>query len=426
MLVTDYAQKRLEAFLQQIDELKQSEFPYDHSEEALDAVGKVAKKHLGYLKRLSSASDPQTLLVACSESLSLLMNYLPILGFVLRSTNVRNAFEVYAPLLKLAQQLLGENAKLVVSSEWNYSPFTYVELPLLHGFVLIGLPAPESGNPLLVPLAGHELGHSLWAQDHLGKQLQQPLTDRVSHQIKQRWGQYQKLHPDLKITPEQLTTDYYAVQSWTRAVTWALWQSEESFCDFIALYLFGVSFAHGFAYLLSPSWSGERALGYPALRRRALDIEKASAKYKVVLQRGYSDLFADLPEPPLTDQDNFLLSVADSASAALADNMIDIAMDALTRRSAPRVDVLGIAEARKRFALAVPAQGCKSLATIFCAGWQAFHDADLWGNAPQIQVRDQTLKEIILKSLEVFEIEQRQREFCDDPQEQADRRSSRS
>ena len=34
----------------------------------------------------------------------------------------------------------------------------------LPGFVFIGLPAPESANPFLIPLGGHELGHSAWTQ----------------------------------------------------------------------------------------------------------------------------------------------------------------------------------------------------------------------------------------------------------------------
>jgi hypothetical protein len=116
---------------------------------------------------LDVKSHPTVVLQQCGLSLNALFVAMPLAGFLVRSTNVRNAFELYRPLLRLARDLLEptvtpdqRRTRLVLSSEWEYSPLSYSELPDLPGVVLIGLPAPESSNPLLVPLAGHELGHS--------------------------------------------------------------------------------------------------------------------------------------------------------------------------------------------------------------------------------------------------------------------------
>jgi len=406
MLMLEYAEKRLVAFLHQIEQLEQSDFPYCHSEEALGALEQEVKRNLQYLRQLSDDSNPKALQGFCSETLGLLMNYLPILGFVLRSTNVRNAFEAYSPLLGLARCLLGPEAKLVISSEWDYTPHTFLQDPLLPRFVLIGLPASESGNALLIPLAGHELGHSLWHNDRFEALLGDDLKNCVLNAIKARWPEYEKVYPDLRITQTELDTDLFAVRTWQKAAAWAMKQLEESFCDIVGLFLFGDSYAHAFAYLVSPAWPGDRSPVYPNLHRRAADLERAAAKYDVRLQSGYADTFTDFPDPSLTDQGKFLLSVADSASASFIDRLIETVELTLTGKSAPRPIPREITEARGRFKLEVPARQCTAFASILCAGWEALHDEALWKDLPQAQSKDEILREIILKSIEVHEIEQ--------------------
>jgi hypothetical protein len=85
------------------------------------------------------------------------------LGLLLRSSNLRNAFEIYFPIKILSTELLEHNTCVVLSSEWEFSPFIYpVALDELPEFVFIGIPASECHNPLILPLAGHELGHVVW------------------------------------------------------------------------------------------------------------------------------------------------------------------------------------------------------------------------------------------------------------------------
>ncbi len=150
MPTIDYTTNRIKAFLNEIDQLKQSEFPYPHPRDALDLLEERFKHHIDLLQRTPSTAPASVINNQCSVSLYDLHIFTPILGFILRSTNVRNAFEVYDPLLRLAQTILVADTRLILSSEWEYSPYVYRSMTLLRGFVLIGLPAPESSNPLLV------------------------------------------------------------------------------------------------------------------------------------------------------------------------------------------------------------------------------------------------------------------------------------
>ncbi len=196
-MIIAYARRRYDAVLEEIERLKQSEFPYSHSRDALLELETVFKNQLAALNRLTAHTTPQVVKNACSQSLYCLFCYTPYLGFILRSTNVRNAFELYAPLLRLSRKILGNDAKLLLSSEWEYSPFFW-EITDLPNFVLIGLPAQESANPLLISLAGHELGHKVWQQQSLAAKFDSQIRNAVIDALRTRlWAQYQVLYPHI-------------------------------------------------------------------------------------------------------------------------------------------------------------------------------------------------------------------------------------
>jgi len=152
-----FARHRLTAFREELERLEHAEFPYPSAEAALQKIKGVFVEHTKMLDLLGADSDPDTISQVCQQQLTDLWDYLPFLGFILRCTNVRNAFEIYTPLERLAWRVLGREVKLLLSSEWDYSPFVYTQDTLLSGFVFIGIPAHESRNPLVAPLAGHEL-----------------------------------------------------------------------------------------------------------------------------------------------------------------------------------------------------------------------------------------------------------------------------
>lgn len=403
----EYTKARVRAFLDELSRLQGSEFPYTHSEEALTQIFKALERHLGYLNRLSSASDPSTVKAGCRSAVTALVLYLPLLGFITRSTSVRNAFEVRGPLLRLARRFLDPSTRLILSSEWEYSPFTYMDIPVLKRFLLIGLPAPESSNPLLVALAGHELGHPVW-RDRSVENTIAPLLERTLLALIQdvEWNDYSRLFsvPD----KELLTTDLFAKQSWQPSYEWALHQCQETFCDFFALRTFGESYLNAFAFLLSPSVGGHRPFNYPNMRRRASNLVTAASRYDIRVSPDYAQLFEDLPEPSASEpQTMLLLSLADRASQSTIDVLAESAHAIVTAAhvalpSEKDVDALYLVFKQH----VVPSANPGSLACILNAAWRAYHDAQLWADRPEIKDPHQTLREIILKSIEVLEFKQ--------------------
>jgi hypothetical protein len=413
----EFAIARIEAFLAEVTRLDECEFPYEHSQAALHRIRDLFQKKLAILRAFDAKSDPAVVKQECRLSLSDLFNYVPLLGFILRSTNVRNAFEVFGPLLRLAGDLLepgidksSRRTRLVLSSEWDYSPFVYGEIPDLPGFVLIGLPAPESSNPLLIPLAGHELGHAVWAKCKLRSVLMPIAGTYVLDVIRIRWGEFVQVFspPGGKVTSQaDLISDIFCVQYWQQCLPWVLKQAEESFCDFLGLRLFRESYANAFAYILAPGTADARSLVYPNMKKRVSNLIKAATSYGILIPTDYANQFDDWTIPNLTQGDFFLLSVADQVLDRMVDDLIARANAEVNAAAIAASDQAETDRILQRFDQVVPAENCKQLADILNAGWRAFAAKDLWKDIPIVaQNRDRNLKELVLKNFEVFEIEQ--------------------
>jgi len=403
----EYAIKRYEASLKEIERLKQSEFPYPNSSEALAELEKVFQKQLDALGKLTPANTPLVRKNACTQSLYTLFLYTPFLGLILRSTNIRNAFEVYYPLLRIARILLGPSVRLILSSEWDYSPFTYMPDDELKDFVLIGHPAQESSNPLLIPLAGHELGHNVWEQMGLSAKYDSAVRKTVVGMIdSQFWVEFQQLFPHIK--KGTLETDLFAYETWLPAQIWGMRQLEESFCDAMGLRLFGEAYLHAFAYLLSPSLPGERAVYYPNMKDRVDYLTVASKQMSLTIPSGFGDLF-DAEEEPKEASQKLLMSVADTACKKHLPEMISEARTYANTCMAPTRSQSVVANIVEQFDLVIPTKGKVNITDIINAGWICYHNASLWGSVPQIESADKLriLHDLILKSLEVTEFEER-------------------
>jgi hypothetical protein len=409
-----FARYRLTAFQEELAVLERAEFPYPAAEAALRKIKDVFVKHARMLDMLDQGSDLNTVNQVCQQQLTDLWDYLPFLGFILRSTNVRNAFEIYTPLQRLAWNVLGPKAQLLLSSEWDYSPFVYTQDPLLPGFIFIGIPAHESSNPLVAPLAGHEMGHALWA-DVVETSLWHPaflsrLKASILEKINERWDAFRTLHPDIQ-KREDLETELFATAAWAPAFAWARRQSEEYFCDFVGLRLFGESFLFAFAHLLFPVLEGRRALHYPNMMRRVRFQVQAARQFGIKPPIDYELWFKDREEPSDEDRhEKFLVELADSAADQLAPDLIGHANSLIKQSGLPDWST---EEARMKhratvqriyddFLLATPAEGTGHIAHILNAGWKAAMD-----KVPQVpdHVPQQVLRELILKSLEVLEFE---------------------
>lgn len=160
--------KKLDAILAKIDSVAESSssFSQPGPEAALSHIRnvfvvlqeEVADQH---------GSSPQLQRLFCRRAVEAIDAYLPVLGFISRASDLDGPVELYGPLWDLTTQALDRPSKLIISPEWDYSPLT-VLFPQLSdlGYVLVGLPGCEANNALLTPLAGHELGHNIWASGH--------------------------------------------------------------------------------------------------------------------------------------------------------------------------------------------------------------------------------------------------------------------
>ena len=174
-----YSRQKIEAALQLLSEFKASRFPHTDSTLAVEILASILSLTNDQFNTLSStALTNQTEM----EATALIDDILGLLGIISNSANVRNSFEIQGPVLDLAKRLLADNnAKLIISFEWKYIPFTYPQNhPNLPSFVIIGMPASEASNALVLPGIGHELGHSLWrrdkCRDHFEPEINQAIT----------------------------------------------------------------------------------------------------------------------------------------------------------------------------------------------------------------------------------------------------------
>jgi hypothetical protein len=388
-----------------------------HLKKGTERLQKKFEDHLSILE--DSATDKDCIEQECLLVNEGIMIYQPILGFILRSTNVRNAFEVYGPILRIVGSILEPGidikeikTRLILSSEWDYTPSVYRELPALPGFALVGLPAPESSNPLLVPLFGHELGHVIWERKEMEIEVRDKLLDKIFEIIRERWSDFVEIFHDHQEAEIDNLEDNSAIsEDLTLSLELALRQAEESFSDFVGLYLFGKSFLHAFAYLISPGLPFTRDVEYPNMRTRVKNLLKAAATYKIKISDGYELLFEDSDSPKMTAADEFSLILTEMALERIVNDLIAKAKGIIsssvfkkpwkkpTRKEQERI--------YKMLKNVVPATGCNTLPDILNAAWKAYEDPRLWDDIPHVmKKKDSVLKDLILKNIEVYEIEQ--------------------
>lgn len=407
-LALDASRARIASFLVEMRRLQGAEFPYSDSREALNLVEDYFAKVGEDLASVDPQNNPSAVEQFCRTSLVALFDYSPLLGFIGRSTNVRNAFEAYGPVHRLAESLLGQGAHLVLSSEWMYSPFTYHSVPELPDYVLIGLPASEASNPLLLPLAGHELGHSAWNRGP-SAQLQPVLQNALLEEIRtKRWAEHQLLY-SLQDEAE-LTTTLLGSQSFELAQRWAQRQAEETFCDFLGLSIFGTTYLDAFVYLLVPGAGGTRSPMYPNDGARLRHLVSAAEALKLDFDDELADALDDSPDPFASSRekgDRYQLELADAAVEAVVGDLVQVAGD-IGNQCSESLPVEGkVKQIVGQLTLGVPARDSGGLTNLIAAGWQCRKERASLGPASTPGDRDEMLGELLLKSLEILEIEAR-------------------
>lgn len=412
----EYSEARLQSILDEIAKLLESDFPYPHSREALNLLQNEYRAHLAKIGSLAANKDPAIVNGLCSEALLDIFRYIPLLGFILRSTNVRNAFEVHGPILRLSQQVVGIDTKLIVSSEWDFSPFIFTEQRPLPNFVLIGLPAPETDNPLLLPLAGHELGHTIWQLNDLEAKHYAVVEQNIVMAIEANISEYQRFSPNHQVNAgdkaSQLNGNMFVKRTIAPVVTMAVARAQEYFCDCIGVYLFDEAFFYAYAYLVSPCIGCPRPWEYPNNLARVQNMVNAATNFRkgspniYKVPTDYQKMFEDSPEPGDPEQ-RYLSDLADISSQRLCPTLISDAEALLKGVSAPQLDPMARNFVVDEFRQGVPASNVASLTNILNGGWAIYNEPKFWPDIVDAKQRKKVLGNLVVKNIELLEIEHR-------------------
>lgn len=395
-LLVRSTEQKLELLRDQIFRLKGSSFPYPHGAEALTALQAIVEKQLAILSSATITGDEQIICNGCSNANIAVARILELLGYVLRSTNVRNSFEYYDGLLRLSRALVGPNAKLILTSEWEFSPFTRtIGKSELAEFVFIGLPASETGNALILPLAGHEIGHSMWQHHGLEKKLKPVITQTLERMYVANIAEIEKTF-GIKAGPDPLQNLFVAAFL-GESMNLLMYQCQEIFCDIVGLGLFGEGYLYAFLYLLAPNLGGPSSHYYPTLGTRAAYLKAIAQDLGCDIPENFTESFFESERRKTIPFDDFAVGMADKSAEKLIDALKDEALKLIYEAKVAlptAADRDGIA---KRLRAGIPAQTTKCIADIVNAGWS--RRLELEDDRDKIE----NLNDLILKSIEVLE-----------------------
>jgi hypothetical protein len=123
----------------------------------------------------------------------------------------------------------------------------------------------------LLPLAGHELGHTIWRLKDFETKYYGRAEHNVLAAIESTIATYQTHYPNHQVKPSDkvadLNVNIFVKRTIAPIITIALARAQEYFCDCIGVHLFDEAFLNSYAYLVSPSIACPRHLSYPNKRR---------------------------------------------------------------------------------------------------------------------------------------------------------------
>jgi hypothetical protein len=391
------ARHRIRAFLEQVRYLAASSFPHPDGRDALALIEHHFNRQLERLD-LPEDTTPAVVDQVCAHSAMVIGIYTPILGFILRSTNVRNAFEVHHPLKRIVQQLLGKDAKVLISSEWNFVPFTYpMNIDILPKFALLGGPATESNNVLVLPLAGHEIGHSVWRAFGCGDKLQPALHIAIEKIFEIQKEVVKEIISEFGIGA---LDEFYIKQT---ILSSGILQLEEIFCDAIGIGLFSHSFLYSYEYFMAPG-GGYRSLEYPNDIDRIGYLKEGCAKLSLSID---PHLFTRWSQSKLEEgTDKRHLGLLDQSVAEVASQTIQMALDILFEHNVVLANEESVQRIEASFIRGEPEDEQATIAEVIWAGWNLLRDPPHDFKTSESQMH-RFVGELMLKSIEISEFRTR-------------------
>ena len=381
---------RLKSILDVLDQALAGEFPYAEPKMALIALRICIVDNLNDLNTLETLSE-ESQRITCERADQVSKDISFLIGFLIRSTNVRNAFEWIWPFQEMCDKLFSHNPKKVVlSSEWNFIPFIttvapYSNIPALSDFVFIGLPASESQNPLIIPAAAHEVGHALW-QTIFNEEIETSIKIAIENEIK-------KKGIPIDVDRDQAHYDVHK-------------QIQEIFCDLIGLGLFGTGYLHTFHYFCPTAGKRigsnlVRTPEYPSNNTRANQMIEFCKDIDCTPPMNYLERYDDPYISGVFERENYILFV-DLVASDLFLSVRKHVKSLLEKQNLLRGDRRDqVSLILSAFADDQPYHEPESIADIVEAGWIAY----LGRNKFSDKFHD--LSNLVLKTIEIYEFNQR-------------------
>ena len=316
---------------------------------------------------------------------------------------------------------MDDGLKLILSSEWFASPVNLLSPKVLSSdFILIGQPATESSNPFVIPLAGHELGHSVWTIKGLEKEFKSLIQGAVINAVANHWPDYQTVFGSPAWKPETARDNLIAMSDLEPPLRWCTAQMEELFCDATGIAIFGEAYLRAFAYQLATLQHTGRSAGYPPMLERVKSHLEVASQVKVPVPDGYQSWFVEeVGKYSLTPQTALHLEIADEARKAIAGNVLTRAVEIVRTGNVLTREVVMVKESGKpdrypdddiercvrelrRF---TPCEGAQTLSNIANAAWRALETDKFFAEPEHEKEKFSHLSDIVLKSIEIHEIE---------------------
>jgi hypothetical protein len=386
---------KVDRMIDRIGAVRRGAMPESDAMAALDALTDRFQKHRQQLHQLD---DVNSAVVDnhCDIILLDLFRYLPHLGFLYRARHPSNPFEIHGPLKRLAQQVIDADVRLIISSEWEFSPYTHPTMGDIPNFVLLGLPASEADNALLVPIAGHEFGHPIWKRQQLGRQFAPRIERAVFDSMRARLREI-RVELGLADDEDALRSDPRAIAYRSHLTQCVQSQAEEVFCDLVGVFTFGESYCHAFTHLLAPGLVGFQSDTYPSARRRAAILEQAAARFGTTALPALAGRFRE-------HQTQLWDDVMNTAVDEIVDDLMGAVETHMASRGVAVPGAAGRARASHALELAMPAAASCTLPEIMCAGFDLVANDRLWASTPYLRSaneRGRLINDLILKSTQV-------------------------
>lgn len=404
-----YCIEKLDGLQSEVEMLKSCDFvPSDVNDALKKTLEEINRFRLTLNKH--EHLNPQTIDNICNKIASFVVAYLPLHGIFTHAADLRNSFELHYSLRLLSTCLLNRDPRLVLSAEWQWSPFQYIAYPsYITDYTIIGMPASESANPLVYPVAGHEIGHKIWAEFFMKDQLKDHIGKNLISVVERTAKEYKEIfRKDFGKEKDLISTQF--VESCMNFISR---QSEELFCDFIGISVFGKSYFYAFEYLLSNLYHRERTFFYPSMRSRVkFHVRFAEAKGILYPNQYESAFISEEADFEFTKQEAYARRIVDEVVQMIVDYIGTKAHDHCLECGVQRPTEADSKRILAYFQLGIPASAndadpLQNFLAIIDAGWSAFFDRQFWSSDQYENLRKRKrifICELILKSIENSEI----------------------